>query len=151
MLYTGVHALDRLLWLVDSPVQRVQAAIRQFSATSRVEEAIAALLEFKNQAVATLAVNGPTYPCGPTGWRSEIYGTEGVVRIQARQSVAVSGSRLTQQVDVRKAAAEKGENYNFRRQARAFVNAIREDGDSPISGRTGLKVLEVCEVVYGRA
>ncbi len=150
LLYTGVHALDRLLWLVDSPVQRVQAAIRQFSATSRVEEAIAALLEFKNQAVATLAVNGPTYPCGPTGWRSEIYGTEGVVRIQARQSVEVSGSRLTQQVDVTKIVAEKGENYNFRRQAQAFVNAIRQGTASPVPGQEGLAVLEVCAAVYNQ-
>ncbi len=151
MLYTGIHALDRLLWLVDSPLRRIHAGTRQYSESSRVEEAVAALLEFENRAMAMLAVNGPTYPCGTTGWRSEIYGTEGVIRIQARQSVEIASSRLVQQIDVRDVATQNGEHYNFRRQAQAFVQAIQRDAASPISGQTGLANLEACQAIYTNA
>ncbi len=151
MFYTGTHALDRLLWLLDAPLGRVHAALRAYADSARVEEAVAALLEFENRAMATLAVNGPTYPCGTTGWRSEIYGTEGVIRIQARQSVELASSRLTHQMDVRDAAVQGGEHYNFRRQAQAFVHAIQQGQDSPITGHTGLAVLEACAAIYDKA
>ena len=81
LLYTGVHALDRLLWLVDSPLRHVQAATRTLTAEARVEEAVTALLTFNNGAMATFNVTGPTYPAGGTAWRTEIYGTEGVIRM----------------------------------------------------------------------
>ena len=151
LLYTGVHALDRLLWLVDSPLSRIHSSLRQFSATSRVEETVAALFEFENRATATLSVNGPSYPCGTTNWRSEIYGTDGVVRILARQSVEISSTKLEQKIDVRDVAEERGQNYNFQRQAQAFVKAISQGLESPVSGRTGLKVLKACEAIYSTA
>ncbi len=151
LLYTGIHALDRLLWLVDAPLHRVHAAVRQFSAASQVEEAVATLLEFDNQAMAVFSVNGPTYPCGVTGWRSEIYGTEGVIRIQARQSAEIASTRLEQQMDVREVAAAHGEHYNFQRQAAAFVDAIQRDLHSPVSGRVGLAALEACQAIYDSA
>lgn len=151
LFYTGVHALDRLLWLVDSPLSRIHSSLRQFSTTSRVEETVAALFEFENQATATFSVNGPTYPSGTTSWRSEIYGTDGVIRILARQSAEIASSRLEHKVDVRHVSEEKGPNYNFQRQARAFVEAIGQGSESPTSGRTGLQVLKACEAIYSTA
>ncbi len=151
LLYTGIHALDRLLWLVDAPLHHVHAAVRRFSAASQVEEAVAALLEFDNRAMATFSVNGPTYPCGATGWRSEIYGTEGVIRIRARQSVAITSTRLVQHIDVREVAAQNGEHYNFQRQAAAFVDAIRRGTVSPVPGRVGLSALKACHAIYDSA
>ncbi len=151
LLYTGIHALDRLLWLVDSPISKVYGAIRRFSAASQVEETVAALLEFTNQATATFSVNGPTYPCGLTGWRSEIYGTKGVIRIQARHSVEIASAGLVRQVDVTNVAAKSGVHYNFQRQARAFVKAIQQGMDSPIPGQSGLSALEVCQAIYHKS
>ena len=148
LLYTGVHAMDRLLWLVDSPLRDVHASTRALTAGSRVEEAVAALLTFDNGAMATFSVNGPSYPAGDTGWRSDIYGTEGVIRIRARQSVEIAGSSLVQRINIGDTAAQEGEHYNFRRQAAAFVHAVQSGRDVPISGRHGLAVLEACRMVY---
>lgn len=150
LLYTGVHAMDRLLWLVDSPLCDVHAATRTLTAGSRVEEAVTALLTFDNGAMATFNVTGPTYPAGGTAWRSEIYGTEGILRIRARQSVEVAGNRLVQRVNIGDTAAREGEHYNFRRQAEAFVHAVQSGQDSPIPGRHGLAVLEACRMIYDR-
>lgn len=151
LLYTGIHAVDRLLWLVQASPRRVRAATRRFADSAQVEEAVAALLEFDNGAMATLTVNGPTYPCGRTGWRSEIYGTEGVIRLRARQSVEIAGTRLVERVDVRDWAAQEGEHYNFRRQAKAFVEAIRHGRPPPISGEAGLSALTACQRIYDSA
>ncbi len=148
LLYTGIHALDRLLWLVDSPLHQVQAAVRSFSDSSEVEEAVAALLKFENQALATFSVNCPLYPSGATGWRSEIFGTEGVVRIHARQYVEITSARLARRIDVRGIGEENGEHYNFQRQAEAFVNAILNGTDSPVPGAVGLTALEACQAIY---
>ncbi len=150
LLYTGVHAMDRLLWLVDSPLCEVHASTRTLTAGSRVEEAVTALLTFDNGAMATLNVTGPTYPAGGTSWRSEIYGTEGVIRIRARQSVEIAGNSLAQRIEVGDTATRDGENYNFKRQAEAFVQAVRDGEVSPIPGRTGLAVLEACQRIYDR-
>lgn len=150
LLYTGVHAMDRLLWLVDSPLHEVHASTRTLTAASRVEEAVAALLTFDNDAMATFSVSGPSYPAGETGWRSEIYGTEGVIRIRARQSVEIKGNGLDQRIEVGDTAAGEGEHYNFKRQAEAFVQAVRNGQGSPIPGQTGLAVLEACQRIYDR-
>ena len=148
LLYTGVHALDRLLWLVDSPLRNVQAATRTLTPDAQVEEAVTALLTFDNGAMATFNVTGPTYPAGRTSWRSEIYGTEGVIRIRARHSVEIAGHNLVQRIEVGNTAAAAGEHYNFKRQAEAFVRAIRNQDDSPIPGQDGLNVLKVCDMIY---
>ena len=148
LLYTGVHALDRLLWLVDSPLRGVHAATRTLTPEAQVEEAVTALLTFDNGAMATFNVTGPTYPAGGTAWRSEIYGTEGVIRIRARQSVEIAGHNLVQRIEVGNTAAAAGEHYNFKRQAKAFVRAIRNQDDSPIPGQDGLNVLKVCDMIY---
>ncbi len=148
LLYTGVHAMDRLLWLVDAPLRDVHASIRTLTAGSRVEEAVTALLTFDNGAMATLNVTGPTYPAGGTSWRSEIYGTEGVIRIRARQSVEIAGNNLVQCINIGDTAAQEGEHYNFRRQAEAFVHAVLSGQDAPIPGRHGLAVLEACRMIY---
>ena len=150
LLYTGVHAMDRLLWLVDSPLREVHASTRTLTAASRVEEAVAALLTFDNDAMATFSVSGPSYPAGETGWWSEIYGTEGVIRIRSRQSVEIKGNGLDQRIEVGDTAAREGEHYNFKRQAEAFVQAIRNGQEAPIPGRAGLAVLEACQRIYDR-
>lgn len=150
LLYTGVHAMDRLLWLVDSPLRDVHASTRTLTAGSRVEEAVTALLTFDNGAMATLNVTGPTYPAGGTSWRSEIYGTEGVIRIRSRQSVEIAGNSLVQRIEVGDTATRDGENYNFKRQAEAFVQAVRDGEVSLIPGRTGLAVLAACQRIYDR-
>ena len=148
LLYTGVHALDRLLWLVDSPLRSVQAATRTLTPEAQVEEAVTALLTFNNGAMATFNVTGPTYPAGGTAWRTEIYGTEGVIRIRARHSVEIAGRNLVQRIEVGNTAAATGEHYNFKRQAEGFVRAIRNQDASPIPGQDGLNVLKVCDRIY---
>lgn len=150
LLYTGVHAMDRLLWLVDSPLREVHASTRTLTAASRVEEAVAAFLTFDNDAMAAFSVSGPSYPAGKAGWWSEIYGTKGVIRIRARQSVEIKGNGLDQRLEVGDTAAKEREHYNFRRQAEAFVQAVRNGQASPIPGRTGLAVLEACQKIYDR-
>ena len=148
LLYTGIHAVDRLLWLINAPVTKVCAATGKFAPASQVEEAVVALLEFGSQAAATLAVHCPVYPSGATGWRSEIYGTSGVVRVQARHSVEIASARLTRTVCTQRIASEAGEHYAFARQAAAFAQAIREGEPSPIPGQDGLASLDVCQRIY---
>lgn len=151
LLYTGIHALDRLLWLVDAPLKRVHAATRTLRPSARVEEAVLALLEFANGTMASLAVHGPEYPGGVTGWHTEIYGTEGVVRINARQSVEIAGLHLEETIATHQFAAQAGEHYNFVRQARAFAEAIRYGLPSPVPGSEGLSTLEACSLIYRHA
>lgn len=151
LLYSGVHALDRLLWLGGGADPQVSAAIANITHDSRVEEAVAALIQFQNGGFASFSVNSPNYPSGRTGWRSEIYGTEGLVRIRARESVEICSKRMNQVVDVRDAGGELGEHYNFRRQAEAFVQTLTENGDPPVPGECGLAVMTLAQSIYAAA
>src|SRR2546422_3207534 len=86
LMHDGVHLVDRLAWLLGSPIVEVYGRTSQYARSIEgVEDGGAAVLSFENGAVASLFVNESIYPLRsdaptvPMPGRSELelHGTRG--------------------------------------------------------------------------
>lgn len=68
LMYSAIHGLDKLRWLIGSEVIKVTAETRTYSPNTEVEDGVAALLTFANGATATLTTNAPVYRAQPAHW-----------------------------------------------------------------------------------
>ncbi len=150
MMYTAIHAIDRLRWLVGSEVTSVTAQVRRWDPDSEVEDGAVALLTFASGAVATSTANAPAYWAQPSVWETEIFGTDGMLRV-TREAVEVSSNSLQTRLETKTSASRLGQHYNFVRQAEEFVAAIQEDREPAITANDGLKSLEVVLALYRSA
>lgn len=143
LMYTGIHAVDRLRWLLDSEVEEVTARSIRYTqpADADVEDGLLALLTFANGCIATLAENSPRYVLAPHSWDTEVFGTTG--RLHIRQNEYLEYSSSAEQYLRQSSGAD-----HWVAQAREFVNALREDRDPWISGEDGLAAQGVVEAVY---
>ena len=151
LMYSAIHGLDRLRWLVGSEVVKVTAEARTYSPDTEVEDGVAALLIFANGATATLTTNAPVYRAQPAHWDTELYGDEGMLRIRTRQFAELSNDRIMKHVATAHLSEELGPHYNFARQAQAFVDVIREAKEPFITGEDGVKALELALAIYRSA
>ena len=150
MMYSAIHEVDRLRWLVGSDVVSVAGQTRRWDPKSEVEDGAVALLTFANGAAASLTANAPSYWAQPALWETEVWGTEGMLRI-GRGGVEISSNRLQVRLDTQTPASRLGEHYNFVRQAEAFVSAINEDTEPLVTARDGLESLRVVMALYESA
>jgi predicted dehydrogenase len=151
LMYSAIHGLDRLRWLAGSEVVSVTAQTRHYSTDSEVEDGVVALLNFASGATATLCANAPVYRAQPAHWDTEIYGDKGMLRLRTRQWAELSNDHCSEHVDTEKISSEQGPHYNFARQAKEFITAIREDREPFITGGDGLKSLELALAIYRSA
>ena len=99
LMYSAIHGLDRLRWLVGSEVVRVTAETHTYSPDAEVEDGVAALLTFANGATATLNPNAPAYRAQPTHWETELYGDKGLLRIRTRHFAELSNDKKMDHVE----------------------------------------------------
>lgn len=150
LMYGAIHSVDRLRWLLDSDIVTVAARKQHFEPQTEVEDGITALLTFANGASATLSACAPLYRAQPSYWDTQIYGTQGMVRVRTRHWAELSNDKVSMRQESR-SAKTLGEHYNFVRQAQAFVDAIAADRAPVVSGDDGLKALEVAMAIYHSA
>lgn len=144
LMYGGIHAVDRVRWLVGSEVVSVYAQARTYSQQTDVEDGLTAILTFTNGATATLFENAPGYRVTPRHWASEVFGTQGMLRVWTREFVEFSSEFRSYRINIDR-------DDNFMRQAVEFVTAIREDRDPSVTGEDGRAALAVALAAYRSA
>ena len=144
LMYTGIHSIDRLRWLLASEVREVFARTLTYSQDVAVEDGLTATLMFANGCLATLVENSPDYMVTPRSWRTEIYGSRGWVRARHGESLEFSSSLQAYRLDVTRDAW-------WVAQAREFVTAVRERREPWITGEDGLRALEIAMAIYRSA
>jgi predicted dehydrogenase len=150
MMYSAIHEVDRLRWLVGSDVVAIAGQTRRWDPDSEVEDGAVALLTFTNGVAASLTANAPSYWAQPALWETEVWGTKGMLRV-GRGRVEISSNELQTRLETQTAASRLGEHYNFVRQAEAFVSAINEDTEPAVTARDGLESLRVVLALYESA
>jgi predicted dehydrogenase len=140
LMYGGIHAVDRLHWLLDREVVAVTARAGNAYGFGDVEDGLVALLDLTGGATATLFEHSP--PFGrPGGWATEIFGTRGAVRIQTGEWVEVTTGEGTTKVD-----AEN--ELHFEREIAEFVSAVAEHREPSVPGAAGRASLAVALAIY---
>lgn len=144
LMYGGIHSVDRLRWLLDSEVEEVFARAVTYSQDVDVEDGLVGTLVFANGCLATLVENSPGYLVTPRVWDTEIYGSQGRVRVRTREYLEFSSDSHAYCLNVTR-------DDNFAAQAREFVAAVRERREPWITGEDGLRALEVAMAIYRSA
>lgn len=144
LMYGGIHAVDRVRWLLGSEVTHVYAQARTYSQETDVEDGLTAILTFANGATATLFENSPGYRVTPRHWATEVFGTQGMLRVWTREFVEFSSETRAYRLNIER-------DDNFLRQAQEFVSAIREDRDPSVTGEDGRAALAIALAVYQSA
>jgi predicted dehydrogenase len=146
LMYGGIHAIDRLLWLIGDEATVTTAQLHQTHGFGDVEDGLVAMLRFSRGASAALVENSPPYG-RPGGWATDVFGTDGALRIQTGAWVEHTSAGGTY-------AVESGDEGHFERQAAEFVAAIRDEREPSVTGRDGRDALAVALAIYrsgGRA
>lgn len=146
LMYGGIHAIDRLLWLLGDEVVTADAQLHHTYGYGDVEDGLVATLRFARGATAALVENSPPYG-RPGGWATELFGTEGALRIQTGEWVELTSASRAETFG-------STDERHFERQAAEFVAAVREGREPSVTGRDGRDALEVALSIYrsgGRA
>ena len=144
LMYGGIHAVDRLLWLMDAEVSTVTAATHRYTEfATEVEDGMTAILTMTNGMTATMFENSPPYG-RPGGWETEIFGPEGAVRVHTGQWCELTAR--TRQLTVM-----TKDDRQFHRMIAEFIAAIQDGRESSVPGSVGLKTLAVARAIYASA
>lgn len=141
MMYGGVHSVDRLAWLMGSPVTDVGAEMGTFSYPVEVEDNLAGTLSFKNGSIGVVIHHRSTAKRTLGGWHTLVYGTRGAMKLVSGKELIVESENETVRVP--------GEPEDrFLGAFQEFSNSIRSDRDPVPSGEDGLHVLDVTLSLY---
>ncbi|MBI4280493.1 MAG: Gfo/Idh/MocA family oxidoreductase [Armatimonadetes bacterium] len=140
LLYNGVHGLDRMRWLLSSDVEEAYARVHHTFPGADVENLIAACLTFASGATAVMALTYVHFPEDRV-WDTEVYGTEGVIRIRTGAEMVCSGTRIRCHQKVE-------QDDRFLGEAAEFVRAIAEDRPPSVTGEDGRAALAAALAIY---
>ena len=142
-MYGGIHAVDRLLWLLETEVIAVHARCHNYAGYGDVEDGLVAMLELANGATAVLFENSPPYG-RPGGWSTELFGPDGALRVQTGEYVELTSSRGS-------FTLRSQDELHFEREIAEFIAAVEEEREPSVSAAAGRAALEVALAVYRSA
>lgn len=150
MMHDAVHCVDRLAWLIGSPIDEVYGRTSAYARNiSGVEDGGAACLVFANGAIASLFVNQSTFPLPsdsprvpmPGRMELELHGTRGSLRYNTWQSLQFSNAgqafTLTRQ-----------RSDEMAQEIREFLDAILENRQPIVGGAEGRQGIAVIQALY---
>ena len=143
LMYGGIHAVDRLRWLLRQEVVSVTARAHRTYGFGDVEDGLVALLDFSGDATGALFENSP--PFGrPGGWGTEVFGSEGAIRIQTGEWLELTTNAGTVRFDA-------ADELQFEREIAEFVAAVTERRPASVPGDAGRASLAVALAAYRSA
>jgi len=151
LMYTAIHGVDRLRWLLRDEVVEVDAGSCQFEPEAEVESGVAALLRFAGGAIATLSASAPRYRPEPTLWETEVFTERAMVRLRTREFAERGSDAGRERFEAASDPATADPYYNFARQAADLVDAINERRAPAVDGVAGIRALEICLAIYRSA
>lgn len=141
LIDSGSHLLDALLWTTDSRPRRVAAITDNWEYDVDVNSAVSVSLEGPDRPItASIGVSGDGEVFEE---RLAFWGTDGRLSYEDGELVVVeNGTEYVTSIDepdYMELTVEKLE---------AFFEAIRTDGESPVSGEFGLRVTRLTEAAF---
>ncbi|QRM29970.1 Gfo/Idh/MocA family protein [Microvirga sp. VF16] len=144
LMTAGIHALDRLIWLMGQPVTRVTAMTGTYFHEQQADDSALIGLRFANGQIGQVTSVG--YRNGAVTFAMDLVCEKGMIRIDFDHGVStgqdgawtpVSGSIEPNWMDVAVA-----------REWRAFASSITNDTPSPVTGAHGRHIVACIEAAY---
>ena len=149
-MHDAVHMVDRLAWLVGSPIVEVYGRTTTYArGLAGVEDGGVAVLSFESGAIGSIFVNESTYPIRPDAptvpmpgrMELEIHGPRGTIRYRTWHELVIDIAgepSLT--------IARDGPGDEMRREIREFLDAINEHR-APCVGAAEIYTLALAELL----
>jgi UDP-N-acetyl-2-amino-2-deoxyglucuronate dehydrogenase len=160
LMNQSIHTIDLLQYLVGPVASVFGFAERKLHARIEAEDTAAAVLKFKNGAIGVIEGTTSLYP--GFSRRVEVHGEKGSVvldgnditvwKLQDTGEEEEELSRLTER-DISNASADPLalDVAGHRRQIEDLVEALENNCEPAISGREGLKAIEIILAIYQSA
>ncbi len=151
LMHDGVHLVDRLEWLVGSPIVEVYGRTTTYARSiPDVEDGGVAVLAFANGAIGSLFVNEATHPLRsdapsvpmPGRLELEIHGPLGSIRYRTWHELIVDIAGEPSRTVPRTGDGEMG------REIRAFVDAVASGGPPVVGAREGRRGIAIVGAIY---
>jgi predicted dehydrogenase len=151
LMHDGVHMVDRLEWLIDSPIVEVYGRTTSYARSIEgVEDGGVVVLAFANGAIGSLFVNESTYPLRsdaasvpmPGRMELEIHGTRGSIRYRTWHELIVDLAGEPSRTVTRSDDAEMS------REIRTFLDSIARGGPPPVGAREGRRGIAIVGAIY---
>jgi UDP-N-acetyl-2-amino-2-deoxyglucuronate dehydrogenase len=153
MMHDAVHSVDRMAWLIGSQIVEVYGRTSNYArGLEKVEDGGAAVLSFKNGAIASLFVNEATYPLPVEVSENpvenmfgrcelELHGTRGSIRYNTWRDIHF---------------CSKEESFTLKHhyvnpmviETREFLDSILEDREPCVGGEEGKEGIAVIQAIY---
>ena len=138
-LTIGVHALDKLTWLIGAPVEKVSAQMQTRFHDQQADDTGVALLRYANGATGTAVAIG--FRTGVFTFVTELTCTKGMLKIDNSQGVFIGRDEQWQLVP-----GSSHENWMAAalvNEWQAFVDALEQDTETAVTGEFGRHIMAV--------
>ena len=135
----GMHCLDRMTWLIDSPVSSVCAQFDTRFHEQQADDTGMIFLRYENGAVGTVVSTG--YRIGAPKHLTELTCTKGMLNIDYTTGVTVG--RKEQWQTIPKTGSANSMHDALVNEWRAFGEAIQFNKESPVSGAYARHIMAV--------
>ena len=135
----GVHVLDQLCWLLDSPVSSIAAVIGTKFHQQDADDTGVALLRFEKGVSATATSIG--YKTGVFNFTTELTCTKGMLKISHSEGVFIGRNETWQQVEGTASANWMEEAMT--NEWKAFSSALEHNQPMPVTGEFARQVMQV--------
>lgn len=151
LMHDGVHLVDRLEWLVGSPIVEVFGRTTSYARSiDGVEDGGAAVLAFRNGAIGALFVNEATHPLRsdspsvpmPGRLELEIHGSRGSIRYRTWHELIVDVAGEPSRTVPRTDDGEMG------REIRAFLDSVTTGAPPVVGAAEGRRGIAVVGAIY---
>ncbi len=140
MMYNGVHSLDRLAWLVASPINRVCGVAGTFSYPVEVEDNLVGAVVFRSGTLGAVIQHKSKAPVTLGGWDTAVWGTKG--------ALTVSGGVIEVGSDKERTRLEVREDDRFVGALHEFAGAIQDEREPSPNGEDGKRALAAVLGLY---
>lgn len=143
LLTAGIHALDRLMWLMDAPVTRVSATMRTAFHDQEADDLALLFLRFANGAAGSVTSVG--YRDGAPSFAAEIVGTRATLRVDLLGAGSVAIGRRNSWSAVPDSAEPEAQLQAITREWIALRDAIVNGTAPAVTAQDGRHVVAVIE------
>jgi phthalate 4,5-cis-dihydrodiol dehydrogenase len=138
-LTVGVHAVDRLTWLMDSPVESVSAHLDTRFHDQHADDLGMVFLRYKNGVVGTVVSAG--FETGVMNFSTELTCTKGMLKVVDDRHVFIGRDEQWQQI-----SGTEGSDWmmaSLVNEWRAFLSAIENDTTPLVTGEFARHIMAV--------
>lgn len=143
LIYSAIHTIDMLQWLINGKCQKVAANLKMING-SNIEEVAVCRLEFDNGIISNLNIsvveNRKT-----TRWKTTFYFENGIIELLVKKSLKLIADHKTLEF---KTDSHLDENYNFYQQIVQVMNYINNNSQLNIGFEEGKESLRILDNLY---